>query len=73
MDFDLSLSQYYLRSLHEELLDALKKVYSLYKALEDVHSQLSEIHSGQSWLREQGETSPPMSEISRVEHELAFL
>jgi hypothetical protein len=70
MNLEISPSQSYVWTLHEELLDALEKVFSLYKALEDVHSQLSAIHSGQSWLREQGE---PMSEQYKVEHELVFL
>jgi hypothetical protein len=49
-----------------------QKVLSVCEAIEDAHSQLSAIHSGQSWLREQGVPCPPMSELCKIEHELVF-
>jgi hypothetical protein len=72
MNPEISPSRSYLQTLHDELLNTFSKVLSVCEAIEDAHSQLSAIHSGQSWLREQEVPCPPMSELYKIEHELVF-
>jgi hypothetical protein len=50
----------------------LSKVQSICEAIEAAHGQLSAIHSGQSWLSEQGIPCPPMSELNKIQFELVF-
>jgi hypothetical protein len=61
-----------IQTLHDELLDALSKVQSVCEAIEAAHGQLSAIHSGQSWLIEQGIPCPPMPELNKIQGELVF-
>jgi hypothetical protein len=45
---------------------------SVCEAIEAAHNQLSDIHSGQSWLSEQGIPCPPMPELTRIQFELVL-
>ena len=68
----ISPTFYEIQTLHDEFMDAISKVQSVYDSIQAAYDRLSAIESGHSWLIDHGIPTPPTPELNIIEGNLVF-